>query len=54
MPERFPAVKRNHPSEEHFLPIFTSAGAGDPGITGRRIHRSHTFGILAMDAYRFD
>ena len=29
-------------------------GAGNPGVAGRRIHRSHTFGILAMDAYRFD
>ena len=52
--ERGPDAKRNHPSEEHFLPIFAAAGAGNPGVAGRRIHRSHTFGILAMDAYRFD
>ncbi len=52
--ERGPDAARNHPSEEHFLPIFVAAGAGDPGVAGRRIHRSHTFGILAMDAYRFD
>ena len=36
------------------LPIYAAAGAGDPGVAGRRIHRSHTFGILTMDAYRFD
>ena len=52
--ERGPDAARNHPSEEHFLPIFASAGAGDPATAGRRIHRSHSYGILAMDAYRFD
>jgi 4,5-DOPA dioxygenase extradiol len=52
--ERAPDAARNHPSEEHFLPIFAAAGAGNPEVAGRRIHRSHTFGILAMDAYRFD
>lgn len=49
-----PDAARNHPSEEHFLPIYVAAGAGTPGTPGRRIHRSHTFGVLAMDAYRFD
>ncbi len=52
--ERGPDAARNHPSEEHFLPIFAAAGAGNPGVAGRRIHRSHTYGVLAMDAYRFD
>ncbi len=52
--ERGPHAARNHPSEEHFLPIFAAAGAGTEGVAGRRIHRSHTFGVLAMDAYRFD
>jgi 4,5-DOPA dioxygenase extradiol len=52
--ERGPEAARNHPSEEHFLPIFVVAGAGDRGVAGRRIHRSHSYGILAMDAYRFD
>ena len=52
--ERGPDATRNHPSEEHFLPIFTAAGAGNPGVAGRRIHRSHVYGVFAMDAYRFD
>jgi 4,5-DOPA dioxygenase extradiol len=51
---RAPHAARNHPSEDHFLPIFAAAGAGEPGVAGRRIHRSHSYGILAMDAYRFD
>ncbi|MGQ0580079.1 MAG: DODA-type extradiol aromatic ring-opening family dioxygenase [Betaproteobacteria bacterium] len=49
-----PEAAHNHPTEEHFLPLFVAAGAGSPNVKGRRIHRSHTFGILAMDAYRFD
>ncbi len=49
-----PDAVRNHPTEEHFLPLFVSAGAGSPGSGGTRIHRSHTFGVFAMDAYRFD
>jgi 4,5-DOPA dioxygenase extradiol len=52
--ERAPDAARNHPSEEHFLPIYAAAGAGSPDVPGRRIHRSHSYGILAMDAYRFD
>ena len=52
--ERGPDAARNHPSEEHFLPIFTAAGAGNPQVAGQRIHRSHTYGVFAMDAYRFD
>lgn len=49
-----PEAARNHPTEEHFLPLFVPAGAASPGVAGKRIHRSHAFGILAMDAYRFD
>jgi 4,5-DOPA dioxygenase extradiol len=49
-----PDAARNHPTEEHFLPLFVPAGAGSPGMAGKRIHRSHTFGVFAMDAYRFD
>jgi 4,5-DOPA dioxygenase extradiol len=47
-----PSAVRNHPSEEHLLPLHVAAGAADG--PGRRIHESSTYGILAMDAYRFD
>jgi len=47
----FPA--ENHPSEEHLLPLFTALGAAaDP--RGRRVHASHTYGVIAMDAYVFE
>ena len=49
--EEAPHARRNHPSIEHFLPLFISLGAasGDPW---RRIHKSWTYGVLAMDIYR--
>jgi 4,5-DOPA dioxygenase extradiol len=46
-----PDAARNHPSEEHLLPLHVAAGAGE---SGQRIHHSASYGILAMDAYRFD
>lgn len=48
-----PAATRNHPSEEHLLPIFVAAGAGSTGH-GERLHASYTYGAFAMDVYRFD
>jgi 4,5-DOPA dioxygenase extradiol len=49
-----PHAARNHPTEEHFLPLLAAFGAAGAGKSGRRIHRARTFGVLAMDAYRFD
>ena len=52
--ERAPHAAWNHPTDEHFLPLFVAAGAGTPGSAGRRVHASTSHGILAMDAYAFD
>ena len=49
-----PSAERNHPTEEHLLPLFTALGAASPGSTGKRVHSSHTYGVLAMDVYAFD
>jgi len=49
-----PFAARNHPTEEHFLPLFAALGAGTPGVAGRLIHSGTTFGVLEMDAYAFD
>jgi 4,5-DOPA dioxygenase extradiol len=51
---RAPHGARNHPSEEHYLPLLVAAGARTPGQPGRRIHTSVTYGVVAMDAYAFD
>jgi 4,5-DOPA dioxygenase extradiol len=50
---RAPRGARNHPSEEHFLPLLVAAGARSPSVPGRRIHNSTTYGVLAMDAFAF-
>ncbi len=49
-----PEGRRNHPSPEHFLPLFVAMGAGSDGLAGRALHRSFRYGIIAMDCYRFD
>ncbi len=47
-----PNGARNHPTEEHLLPLFAAMGAGGGGA-GRRLHDSTTFAVLRMDAYAF-
>jgi 4,5-DOPA dioxygenase extradiol len=51
---RAPHAAENHPTEEHFLPLFVAMGARTPDVNGQRVHASDTYGVLAMDAYRFD
>jgi 4,5-DOPA dioxygenase extradiol len=50
---RAPEGARNHPSAEHFLPIFVPFGAALAAGEGRgrTLHRSYTYGILAMTAF---
>lgn len=48
-----PSAERNHPSPEHLLPIFVALGASGPGIKGRQLHASYTYGILSMAAFLF-
>ena len=47
-----PHAVDNHPTEEHFLPLFIALGAGN-GVNGRRVHASYRNGVLAMDTYEF-
>lgn len=47
-----PQAARNHPTDEHLLPLFFAYGAGG-GAPGRRLHHSYTWDVLAMDAYAF-
>lgn len=46
-----PHAEKNHPTEDHFLPLFTALGAGGPGARGERLHASYTYAVLAMDAF---
>ncbi|MBX3666585.1 MAG: dioxygenase [Burkholderiales bacterium] len=51
---RAPHAARNHPSEEHLLPLFAALGAATPGAAPRRLHAAYTYGVIGMDAWRFD
>jgi 4,5-DOPA dioxygenase extradiol len=46
-----PEARRNHPTEEHLLPMFVALGAGGGGA--RCLHQSSTHGVLRMDVYGF-
>lgn len=48
-----PHAVRNHPTEEHLLPMFVALGAAGAGATARSLHASSTYGVLRMDAYEF-
>lgn len=47
-----PFAAKNHPTEDHILPLFVALGAGGEG-KGRRVHSSYEYGILMMDCYAF-
>lgn len=47
-----PNAARNHPTEEHLLPLFVALGAG-AGAQAAHLHQSLTFSVLRMDAYAF-
>lgn len=51
---RAPGALRNHPTPDHILPLHVAMGAGGVPLHARRLHRSTTYGVLAMDAYAFD
>lgn len=49
-----PQAARNHPTEEHLLPLFSALGAAGPQTRARRLHAAYSYGALAMDAYAFE
>lgn len=51
--ERAPHALRSHPTSEHLLPLFVALGASRDG-RGRALHRSTTYGSLAMTAFAFE
>lgn len=46
-----PYIQRNHPTLEHFAPLFFAMGTG---TRFNIVHSSFTMGSLGMDIYRFD
>lgn len=48
-----PSAERNHPTEEHLLPLFVARGAAGENAKAERVHASYEYGVLAMDVYAF-
>ncbi|KGO35333.1 MAG: class III extradiol ring-cleavage dioxygenase [Desulfoprunum sp.] len=46
-----PEARRNHPGEDHILPLFAPLGAAAGQDWGRRIHHRIEYGILSMAAF---
>ncbi len=51
---RAPSAVRNHPTEEHLLPLFVAMAAAGTAASARLLHASTEHGVLAMDAYAFE
>jgi 4,5-DOPA dioxygenase extradiol len=49
-----PSGARNHPTEDHIVPLFAALGAAGANYRATRMDCGVTYGILAMDHYRFD
>lgn len=48
--QQAPFAAKNHPSDEHLLPLYFARGAGGPFSIA---HHGWTLGALGMDIYRF-
>lgn len=48
-----PYASQNHPTEEHFLPLFVAIGAGSVHAKAIQLHSSFTYGAFSMAAYAF-
>lgn len=49
--QQAPSAARNHPTDEHLLPLYFARGAGGAPMTIE--HAGFTLGALGMDIYRF-
>lgn len=52
--ELAPFAVRNHPTDEHLLPVFVAMGAAGNPVEATQLHSSFTYGVLSMAAYAFD
>ena len=48
-----PCLAQNHPTLEHYLPLFVALGAAGSGWQAERCHRSVSYRILRMDMFAF-
>jgi 4,5-DOPA dioxygenase extradiol len=50
---RAPYAERQHPTDEHLLPLYVALGAGGAAPMTERLHSSAMYSSLRMDAYTF-
>jgi len=48
-----PFAAKNHPTEEHLLPLYATLGAAGDDARAERLHASATYSVLRMDVYAF-
>jgi 4,5-DOPA dioxygenase extradiol len=48
---RAPHAARNHPTDEHLLPLYVALGAAGRGAIVDHVHDDVTFGVLGMDVF---
>jgi 4,5-DOPA dioxygenase extradiol len=51
---RAPYAVKNHPTDEHLLPIYVALGAAGKEPVVHHLHESATFVILRMDVWEFE
>ena len=49
-----PFAEKNHPTDEHLLPLYVAMGAAGAAARASLVHDSAEFGVLAMSMWRFD
>lgn len=48
-----PYARENHPTDEHFMPLFVAMGAAGPGWRAECLHSSVTYRSVRMDMFAF-
>jgi 4,5-DOPA dioxygenase extradiol len=48
-----PHAERNHPTDEHLLPLYVALGAAGDKPRAERLHKSSAGRVLRLDAYAF-
>jgi 4,5-DOPA dioxygenase extradiol len=48
-----PFAEKNHPAEEHLLPLYVAFGAAGENAHAQRLHHSTDRAVLRLDAYAF-
>jgi 4,5-DOPA dioxygenase extradiol len=48
-----PFAVKNHPTEEHLVPLYVALGAAGENARAERLHASSTYSVLRMDVYAF-